>query len=120
MVKDSKASLSILVVVMPNFNLAATVSFIDPFRAATYLEGRTHFRWGVASIPGAVVASTGMTAKPRRYPQSKMNRRLQLHSCIRGLVRTNAGSHQDTKRDAKSRARKAAANLSMRKPPCKG
>jgi hypothetical protein len=37
MVKDSKASLSILVVVTPKFDLAATVGFIDPFRAANYL-----------------------------------------------------------------------------------
>lgn len=66
MVKDSKAPLSILVIVMPNFNLAATVGFIDPFRAANYLEGRTHFRWGVASIPGgAVVASNGMTVETK-------------------------------------------------------
>ena len=37
MVKDSKASLSILVVVTPKFELAATVGFIDAFRAANYL-----------------------------------------------------------------------------------
>ena len=64
--KDSKAPLGILVIVMPNFNLAATVGFIDPFRAANYLEGRTHFRWAVASIPGgAVVASNGMTVETK-------------------------------------------------------
>jgi AraC family carnitine catabolism transcriptional activator len=66
MATDSKAPLTILVIVMPNFNLAATVAFIDPFRAANYLEGRTHFRWGVASIPGgAVVASNGMTLETK-------------------------------------------------------
>jgi len=66
MAKDSKAPLSIFVIVMPNFNLAATVGFIDPFRAANYLEGCTHFRWGVASIPGgAVVASNGMTVETK-------------------------------------------------------
>jgi AraC family carnitine catabolism transcriptional activator len=66
MLKDSKASIGILVIVLPNFNLAATVGFIDPFRAANYLEGRTHFRWGVASTPGgAVVASNGMTIETK-------------------------------------------------------
>jgi len=66
MAKDSKAPLSILVIVMPNFNLAATVGFIDPFRAANYLDGRTHFRWEVASIPGgAAVASNGMTVETK-------------------------------------------------------
>src|SRR5262249_40035239 len=48
------------------FNLAATVGFIDPFRAANYLAGRTHFRWAVASIPGgAIVASNGMSLETK-------------------------------------------------------
>ncbi|RUU24973.1 hypothetical protein EOC94_33125, partial [Mesorhizobium sp. M6A.T.Ce.TU.016.01.1.1] len=29
-------SMKILIVVMPNFNLAATMAFVDPFRAANY------------------------------------------------------------------------------------
>jgi AraC family carnitine catabolism transcriptional activator len=58
--------LSLLVIVMPNFNLAATVNFIDPLRAANYLDGRTHFRWGTASIAGGpVVASNGMTIETK-------------------------------------------------------
>ena len=66
MVKDSKASLSIVVIVMPNFNLAATVGFVDPFRAANYLEGCAHFRWEIVSIPGgAVVASNGTTVETK-------------------------------------------------------
>lgn len=39
----------ILVLVTPHFNLAATMTFLDPFRAANYLAGKTHFRWCLAS-----------------------------------------------------------------------
>ncbi|RKF16991.1 GlxA family transcriptional regulator [Roseovarius spongiae] len=52
----------ILIVVTPHFNLSATTSFLDPFRAANYLEGRTLFGWEVASEGGgACLASNGMT-----------------------------------------------------------
>ena len=61
MTKESTISLNIFVIVMPNFNLAATVGFIDPFRVANYLDGRSHFRWVIASTAGgAVMASNGM------------------------------------------------------------
>jgi AraC family carnitine catabolism transcriptional activator len=51
---------------MPNFNLAATVGFIDPFRAANYLDGRTHFRWVIASMAGGTtIASNGMIIETR-------------------------------------------------------
>lgn len=54
--------LKILVVVTPNFNMAATTAFIDPFRAANYLEGSARFRWTVASPSGGpCLASNGMT-----------------------------------------------------------
>jgi AraC family carnitine catabolism transcriptional activator len=57
---------NILIVVLPNFNLAATVGFIDPFRAANYLEGSAHFRWEVVSIEGGtLVASNGMTLETK-------------------------------------------------------
>lgn len=60
------APLSLLVIVMPSFNLAATVGFIDPFRAANYLEGSTHFRWTIASPAGGpILASNGMTLETR-------------------------------------------------------
>lgn len=66
MPRDSKTPLSLLVIVMPNFNLAATVGFIDPFRAANYLEGYTHFRWRIASTTGGpIVASNGMTIETK-------------------------------------------------------
>ncbi len=59
---DLKQSpLDILVLVTPSFNLAATSAFIDPFRAANYLEGRTCFRWTIAAIAGtSCLASNGL------------------------------------------------------------
>ncbi len=66
MSKGSKSPLNIFVIVMPSFNLAATVNFIDPFRAANYLDGRAHFRWVLASTGGgAAVASNGMTVETK-------------------------------------------------------
>jgi AraC family carnitine catabolism transcriptional activator len=72
MPNEPKTSLSILVVVTPNFNLAATVGFIDPFRAANYLEGRTHFRWNIASASGGtVVASNGLAIETKPLPTAQ-------------------------------------------------
>ena len=66
MPRDSEKPLSVGVIVMPNFNLAATVGFIDPFRAANYLDGRTHFRWVIASLAGGVtVASNGLSIETK-------------------------------------------------------
>ncbi|MDF3933664.1 GlxA family transcriptional regulator [Pseudomonas citronellolis] len=60
------ATFSILVVVFPHYNLAATSAFIDPFRAANYLGGHTHFHWEVVSLPGgAVVASNAMATETK-------------------------------------------------------
>lgn len=54
--------LEIAVVVTPRFNLGATVGFLDPLRAANYLEGRPLFRWQVvAPEPGPTPASNGFT-----------------------------------------------------------
>ncbi len=53
---------SILVIVAPNFNLAATVGFADPFRVANYLEGRACFAvYVVSEAGGACRASNGVT-----------------------------------------------------------
>ena len=49
---DHTKPFSILMIVTPDFNLAATTAFIDPFRAANYLEGRTLFRWQLVSMSG--------------------------------------------------------------------
>ena len=49
---DAKAAFGLLVIVTPNFNLAATVGFLDPFRASNYLDGSILFRWDLASAAG--------------------------------------------------------------------
>lgn len=60
-------SMKILIVVTPNFNLAATMAFIDPFRAANYLEGLTRFRWILVSPAGGpCLASNGVTVQTER------------------------------------------------------
>ena len=54
------------VLVLPNFNLAATMAFVDPFRVANYLEGAAHFQWAFLSEAGGVVrASNGAEVKTR-------------------------------------------------------
>lgn len=59
---DAKNTLKLLIVVTPNFNLAATVGFIDPFRAANYLDGSILFRWDTASASGGEqIASNGFS-----------------------------------------------------------
>lgn len=63
---QSDAALRVLILVTPNFNLAATAGFIDPFRAANYLEGTSHFRWTMASVQGGMIAaSNGMELATR-------------------------------------------------------
>jgi len=53
--------LQLLIVVTPNFNLAATTAFIDPFRAANYLEGTARSHWTIASVAGGrCPASNGL------------------------------------------------------------
>ncbi len=67
MVDKNRPSAHILIVVTPNFNIAATTAFIDPFRAANYLEGDTAFRWQIASASGGpCLASNGLTVETRR------------------------------------------------------
>lgn len=48
----------ILMVVTPSFNLTTTTGFLDPFRAANYLDGRQRFRWSLASVNGGEVAAS--------------------------------------------------------------
>lgn len=53
---------TLVVIVTPHFNLAATTGFIDPFRAANYLEGRGRYQWRLVSAGGGLVeASNGLT-----------------------------------------------------------
>ncbi|MEM6663144.1 MAG: GlxA family transcriptional regulator [Pseudomonadota bacterium] len=59
---QAKPPFEILIIVTPDFNLAATTAFIDPFRAANYLEGKALFRWHIAAtIGGEVTASNGLS-----------------------------------------------------------
>ena len=52
--------MDILIVLTPNFNIAATMGFVDPFRAANYLDGDAIFHWHFASLDGgSVPASNG-------------------------------------------------------------
>src|SRR5215475_2278449 len=65
-IHEKAGALRILVVVTPNFNLAATIGFLDPFRAANYLDGSILFRWDIASAPGGeVIASDGLSLRTR-------------------------------------------------------
>jgi len=52
MTQSARAETRIAILVAPNFNLAATMGFIDPFRAANYLDGKPHFRWEFLSESG--------------------------------------------------------------------
>jgi AraC family carnitine catabolism transcriptional activator len=66
MKEDPKAALRLLVIVTPNFNLAATVGFLDPFRASNYLDGNILFQWDLASgTGGEVIASNGISVRTR-------------------------------------------------------
>jgi len=46
------------ILITPNFNMAATMSFIDPFRAANYLEGKPLFRWAFLSDGGGMITAS--------------------------------------------------------------
>lgn len=60
--EDRKTTIKLLVIVTPNFNLAATVGFLDPFRASNYLDGSILFRWDLASASGGdIPASNGLS-----------------------------------------------------------
>ncbi|MEM6482669.1 MAG: GlxA family transcriptional regulator [Pseudomonadota bacterium] len=65
------APILILMLVTPDFNLAATAGFVDPFRAANYLEGAPHFRWVfVSEQGGAVRASNGTSIATERLTKA--------------------------------------------------
>jgi transcriptional regulator GlxA family with amidase domain len=72
MTDEAETALRALVIVTPNFNLAATVGFLDPFRAANYLNGSILFRWDIASASGGeVIASNGLTIRTRALREVK-------------------------------------------------
>lgn len=63
---------SIVIVVTPDFNLATTVGFIDPFRAANYLEGQTLFKWEMVSqTGGTLLASNGIAIETASFSHLK-------------------------------------------------
>lgn len=63
----SDRPINLLILVTPDFNLAATTGFIDPFRAANYLDGASRFRWDICSPEGgACRASNGMSIDTAR------------------------------------------------------
>lgn len=59
--------LRILVVVTPNFNMAATMAFLDPFRVANYLNGKMRFRWVIAAESDPCLASNGSVLAVRKF-----------------------------------------------------
>jgi transcriptional regulator GlxA family with amidase domain len=67
MVDEQHPVVQLLILVTPSFNLAATSAFIDPFRAANYLEGATRFRWILASASGELcTASNGFVVQTQK------------------------------------------------------
>ena len=65
--QDSDSTVFIRVVVTPNFNISATMGFVDPFRAANYLDGKNHFRWEfVSDSGGPCVSSNGASLQTVR------------------------------------------------------
>lgn len=60
--RDDAEATCIHILVTPFFNIAATMNFIDPFRAANYLEGTNLFRWAfISETGGAISASNGLS-----------------------------------------------------------
>ena len=60
------------IIVTPFFNLAATMSFIDPFRVANYLEGKSIFKWQLVSEMGGIIkASNGIEVSTKSIEEIK-------------------------------------------------
>ena len=67
MTDKSQPTIQLLIVVTPSFNLTATTAFVDPFRAANYLEGATRFKWTLVSVGGGrCLASNGFLVETQR------------------------------------------------------
>ncbi|WP_170335766.1 GlxA family transcriptional regulator [Ruegeria arenilitoris] len=58
MVETIRPTTRIAVIVAPSFNMSATMGFIDPFRAANYLDGRAYFKWEFVSESGGLCISS--------------------------------------------------------------
>lgn len=96
--------MDILLLVTPSFNLAATMAFVDPFRAANYLEGRSIYHWKLASVAGGhCLASNGLTMQTASLQElqhehfdlamvssswtPELHSSTQLHSVLQRLAR---------------------------------
>src|SRR5262245_2546943 len=66
MTAEASATQRLLIIVTPNFNLAATMGFLDPFRASNYLDASILYRWDIASATGGeITASNGVSIRTR-------------------------------------------------------
>ncbi|MEM7745943.1 MAG: GlxA family transcriptional regulator [Pseudomonadota bacterium] len=66
----STAPTELQILVTPDFNLAATMGFVDPFRVANYLDGAVLFRWEFLSATGGPIrASNGASLDTRPLPR---------------------------------------------------
>ncbi len=71
----------IVICVSPYFNIAATMSFVDPFRAVNYLDGMAGFGWTLVSPEGGVVpASSGVEIVTRQIDDITDNPQLCMVS----------------------------------------
>lgn len=60
------------ILLLPNFNVMATTSLIDPLRAANYLSGQHLYKWYFISVNGGqVIGSNGMSINT--LPLNKLN-----------------------------------------------
>lgn len=64
--------LTIGMLLLPAFNSLAANAFIDPFRAANYLQNKLHYDWKFLSLNGGeVTASNGwITARTQNYQET--------------------------------------------------
>ncbi|WP_424833188.1 GlxA family transcriptional regulator [Ruegeria sp.] len=58
MAQNAERETQLFIIVAPSFNIAATMGFIDPFRAANYLDGKTYFKWAFVSQAGGYCPSS--------------------------------------------------------------
>ena len=72
MAKHKTSTVDLIILVVPNFNLSATISFVEPFRVSNYLKGRTLFRWKFVSVEGGnCIASNGASIDTERLSDIK-------------------------------------------------
>lgn len=60
--RSFRESTRVHIIATPDFNLSATMAFLDPFRAVNYLEGAPLFRWRILSEKGGLLRASNGTA----------------------------------------------------------